>query len=70
MSANSKKQVSRLPNHLIRNSVHFAVLAALAAGGAATRAQAQQAPADNTPIQEVVVTGSLIKRPVPKPRKP
>jgi len=63
MSANSKKQVSNLSNNLIRNSVHLAILAALAAGGAATRAQAQQAPADNTPIQEVVVTGSLIKRP-------
>ncbi len=63
MSANSKKQGSRLPNHLVRHSVHFAVLAALAAGGAATRVQAQQAPADNTPIEEVVVTGSLIKRP-------
>jgi iron complex outermembrane receptor protein len=62
MSANSKKQVSKLPNHLIRHSVHLAVLAALAAGGAATRAQAQAAPADNTPIQEVVVTGTLIKR--------
>src|SRR5580692_2974819 len=62
MSANSKKQVSKLSNHLVRNSVQLAVLAALAAGGAATRAQAQQAPADNTPVQEVVVTGSLIRR--------
>src|SRR5580692_6538199 len=62
MSANSKKQVSKLSNHLVRNSVQLAVLAALAAGGAATRAQAQAAPADNTPIQEVVVTGTLIKR--------
>src|ERR1700678_2064445 len=60
---NSKKQVSKLSNPLIRNSVHVAILAALAAGGVATRAQAQQAPAaDNGPIQEVIVTGSLIKR--------
>jgi iron complex outermembrane receptor protein len=63
MSANSKKQVSNLSNNLIRSSVHLAVLAALAAGGVATQAQAQQAPVDNTPIQEVIVTGSLIKRP-------
>jgi iron complex outermembrane receptor protein len=62
--ANSRKQVSKLSNHLIRNSVHFAVLAALTAGGIATRAQAQQAPAaDATPIEEVIVTGSMIKRP-------
>jgi iron complex outermembrane receptor protein len=61
--ANSKKQVSKLSNHLIRNSVHFAVLAALAAGGIATRVQAQEAPAaDETPLQEVVVTGTMIKR--------
>src|SRR5665213_419244 len=63
--ANSK-QVSKLSNHLIRNSVHFAVLAALTAGGIATRAQAQQAPtpaADETPLQEVIVTGTMIKRP-------
>ncbi len=64
MSGNSKKQVSNLSNNLIRTSVHLAILAALAAGGAATRAVAQQAPAtaDNTPIQEVIVTGTLIKR--------
>ena len=64
MSGNSKKQVSNLSNNLIRHSVHFAVLAALAAGGAATRVQAQQAPAaaDNAPIQEVIVTGTMIKR--------
>ena len=65
MSGNSKKQVSNLSNNLIRHSVHFAVLAALAAGGIATRVQAQQAPAapaDNAPIQEVIVTGTMIKR--------
>jgi iron complex outermembrane recepter protein len=65
MSGNSKKQVSNLSNNLIRHSVHFAVLAALAAGGAVTQVQAQQAPAaapDNGPIQEVIVTGTMIKR--------
>jgi iron complex outermembrane receptor protein len=60
-SANSKKQRSSLSNNLIRNSVHLAVLAALATASAAT--QAQQAPAADTgPVQEVVVTGSYIKR--------
>ncbi|MGC1459367.1 MAG: TonB-dependent receptor [Steroidobacteraceae bacterium] len=40
------------------------MLAALAASGAATRAQAQQAPADTAPpLQEVIVTGTMIKRP-------
>ena len=64
MSGNSKKQVSNLSNNLIRHSVHFAVLAALAAAGVATRAQAQQAPAstDTAPLQEVIVTGTMIKR--------
>ena len=59
--ANSKKHRSSLSNNLIRNSVHIAVLAALATASAAT--QAQQAPAsDSGPIQEVVVTGSYIRR--------
>ena len=62
-SSNSKKQSSRLSNNLIRNCIHVTVLAALAAASAA--AQAQQAPVtatDNEPIQEVVVTGTMIKR--------
>jgi iron complex outermembrane recepter protein len=65
---NSKKQVTRLSKQLIRNAVHLAVLAALAAGG--TAAQAQQAPAaaatdtaETAPLQEVIVTGTMIKRP-------
>jgi iron complex outermembrane recepter protein len=60
--ANGKNRRSNPPDNLIRNFVHIAILAGLATGGAA---QAQQAPAntsDNGPIQEVVVTGSLIKR--------
>jgi iron complex outermembrane receptor protein len=62
MSANSKKQRSGLSNNLIRYSVHVAVLAALAAGSAAVQAQeAPAAPADQ-PLQEVVVTGTMIKR--------
>src|SRR5580698_4861765 len=63
-TGNSKKQSSILSNNLIRASIHVTVLAALAAASAA--AQAQQAPAsaeDNAPLQEVVVTGSMIKRP-------
>ena len=66
MSGNSKNQVNPHSNHLIRKSVQFAILSALAAGGAVTCAQAQQAPAapaDNSPIQEVVVTGTMIRRP-------
>ena len=50
-------------SHARRTRVHLAVLAALAA--AAGTAQAQQAPAGNSAdqaVQEVVVTGSLIKR--------
>jgi iron complex outermembrane receptor protein len=59
---NSKKQGSIVSNNLIRASIHVTVLAALAAASAA--AQAQQAPAAATdePIQEVVVTGTMIKR--------
>jgi len=62
MSANSKKQRSGLSNNLIRNSVHIAVLAALAASSAAVQAQEAPAPADQA-LQEVVVTGTMIKRP-------
>ncbi|HEY6458245.1 MAG TPA: TonB-dependent receptor [Steroidobacteraceae bacterium] len=50
--------------HLIRNSVHAAVLAALTAASFAV--QAQEAPANaadtNAPLQEVIVTGTMIKR--------
>ena len=60
----SNKQGSNRSHNLIRNAVHVAVLAALAGGCAA--AQAQQAPpaaaTDETPIQEVIVTGTMIKR--------
>jgi iron complex outermembrane receptor protein len=63
-SAKSKNQGSIVSNVLIRKTVHLAVLAALAAASSAL--QAQQAPANagdtNAPVQEVVVTGSLIKR--------
>ena len=62
-SAKSKKFSSALSNNLIRSTVHIAVVAALAAGSAAV--QAQEAPAntsDNQPLQEVVVTGTMIKR--------
>ncbi len=58
----SNKQGSNRSQNLIRNSVHVAVLAALATATAA--AQAQQAPASpaDDQIQEVIVTGSMIKR--------
>ncbi len=59
----SKKQGSNLSHNLIRNSVHAAIVAALAAASVA--AQAQTAPAasgDQAALQEVVVTGSRIKR--------
>jgi iron complex outermembrane receptor protein len=62
-SSNSKKQGSTLSNNLIRASIHLTVIGALAAASAA--AQAQQAPPspdDNAPLQEVIVTGSLIRR--------
>jgi iron complex outermembrane receptor protein len=62
-ATNRNKQCSNLSNNLIRNFVHLALLASLATASAAV--QAQQAPAsaaDNAPIQEVIVTGSLIKR--------
>jgi iron complex outermembrane recepter protein len=62
--ANRRDQKANHSSHLIRNSVHAAVLAALAAASSAV--QAQQAPANagdsSGPVQEVVVTGSLIKR--------
>jgi iron complex outermembrane receptor protein len=61
-SANSKKLGSILSNNLIRTSIHVTVLAALAAGSAAVQAQEAPAPADQ-PLQEVVVTGTMIKRP-------
>jgi iron complex outermembrane recepter protein len=67
--ANSKNRVSKRSNHLIRNAVHLTVLAALAAGSAAAQAQTATATttaAANTteevPLQEVVVTGTMIKR--------
>jgi iron complex outermembrane recepter protein len=64
-TANSKKQGSILSNNLIRASISVTVVAALAAASAA--AQAQQAPAaatttDNSQIEEVIVTGTMIKR--------
>src|SRR5580658_7722796 len=62
-TGNSKKQSSILSNNLIRASIHVTVVAALAAASAA--AQAQQAPAAATSddqIQEVIVTGTMIKR--------
>src|SRR5580692_8816277 len=68
--ANSKNRVSRLSTHLIRNAVHLTVLAALAAGSAAAQAQTATATttaAANTteevPLQEVIVTGTMIRRP-------
>lgn len=63
VSANIKKQSSNRSNALIRDFIHSAIFGALATASAA--AQAQQAPAnpsDSAPIQEVIVTGSLIKR--------
>jgi iron complex outermembrane recepter protein len=58
----SEKQRSRLSHCLMRNSVPTAVLVALATSSAAVQAQqAPAAPADNS-IQEVVVTGTMIKR--------
>jgi iron complex outermembrane receptor protein len=66
--ASRRKYRSNLSSHLIRSSVHVAVLAALAAASAA--AQAQQAPPapattddTNAPLQEVIVTGTMIRRP-------
>ena len=62
-SAKRKKQVSNDLHNLVRNSVHVTIVAALGAASAA--AQAQQAPPsteDNAPLQEVIVTGTMIKR--------
>jgi iron complex outermembrane recepter protein len=59
----SKKQRSIFSNNLIRASIHLTGVVALAAASAA--AQAQQAPAVTTAddqIQEVIVTGTMIKR--------
>ena len=63
-SVKTKKQGPLLSNTFVRKSVHLAVIATLAA--AAANVQAQQAPAsadDTAPLEEVIVTGSLIKRP-------
>jgi iron complex outermembrane receptor protein len=60
--ANSNNRNSKLSNHLIRNAVHLTVLAALAAGSAATQAQQAPASASDEKIEEVIVTGSMIKR--------
>jgi iron complex outermembrane recepter protein len=58
-----KKQGSILSNHFVRHSIHLAVIAALAAGSAAAQAQqAPAAPADTGQLQEVIVTGTLLKR--------
>jgi iron complex outermembrane receptor protein len=62
--ANRGNRRANHSSHLIRNTVHTAVLAALAAA-ASSIAQAQEAPVntgDTAPIQEVVVTGSYIRR--------
>jgi iron complex outermembrane receptor protein len=68
--SNSKKRSSILSNNLIRASIHITVLAALAAASAAAQAQTAPPPGstgtsaeDTAPLQEVVVTGSMIKRP-------
>jgi iron complex outermembrane receptor protein len=61
-AANSKKQGSNLSHNLIRNSVHAAVWAALAAASAAAQAQTAPAGGDTAALQEVVVTGSRLKR--------
>jgi len=62
MSGNSKKQGSILSNNLIRASIHVTVIAALAAASAAAQAQEAPASSDQPALQEVVVTGSMIKR--------
>jgi iron complex outermembrane receptor protein len=59
---NSNKQGTSPSQLLIRRSVHFAVLAALAAGSAVVQAQEAPTTSTDTSLQEVVVTGSLIKR--------
>ena len=59
-STNSKKQVQFFPITLIRASILVPFLPHCCCRGAA---QAQQAPAaDTAPLQEIVVTGSMIKR--------
>src|SRR5579862_1721993 len=61
VAANSNKQGTNRSYKLIRRSVHLAVLGALASASAVT--QAQQAPgSSDEPLQEVIVTGSMIKR--------
>jgi iron complex outermembrane recepter protein len=66
---NSKQQVSNRSNSPIRNLIrnsHVAALALLATVSAAAQAQQTTPPpqsTDNTPIQEVVVTGSRIAVP-------
>ena len=61
VAANSNKQGTNRSNKLIRRSVHLAVLGALASASAVT--YAQQAPgSSDEPLQEVIVTGSMIKR--------
>jgi iron complex outermembrane recepter protein len=65
-SGNSKKQSSILSSNLIRASIHVTVIAALAVAGAAAQAQQPPPPAsadDNAPLEEVIITGSMIKRP-------
>jgi iron complex outermembrane recepter protein len=58
----SQKQGSIIPNHLIRNSVHVAILGALATASSATFAQQASEVASDQGPQEVIVTGSRIKR--------
>jgi iron complex outermembrane recepter protein len=64
-AAKSKKRGSNLSNNLIRRSVHLVTVVALAAASAAAQAQEAPAPASdaNAPLQEVVVTGTMIRRP-------
>ncbi|HEY4339726.1 MAG TPA: TonB-dependent receptor plug domain-containing protein, partial [Steroidobacteraceae bacterium] len=62
---NRRNHTANLSHPLIRVAVHAALLAALAA--ATSTVQAQQAPADagdeNAPLQEVIVTGTMLRRP-------
>ncbi|HEY4342458.1 MAG TPA: TonB-dependent receptor [Steroidobacteraceae bacterium] len=63
---NRRNHAANRSHPLIRAAVHAATLAALCAATSAV--QAQQAPADtgdeNAPLQEVIVTGTMIKRSV------
>jgi len=63
VSGSSKQQRSLLSNDELRSSVCSAVLAVLATVSATAQAQDSSAPTDQQPLQEVVVTGSMIKRP-------